>query len=105
MTINRTIVKASTIINKSELYTGITQKRKNNEGTKDKSLGILFFTNKSSKAVEVDFAILLKNDSIIFLPIKFITTTVAIIPMKIKHEANRLDKPSGTPYLLRKSII
>ena len=104
MTINRTIVKASTIINKSALYR-YNPKKKNNEGTKDKSLGILFFTNKSSKAVEVDFAILLKNDSIIFLPIKFITTTVAIIPMKINHEANRLDKPSGTPYLVRKSII
>ena len=39
----------------------------------ESNLGTLFFINKSSKVDEVDFAILLKNDRIVFLVIKFIT--------------------------------
>ena len=45
----------------------------------ESNLGTLFFINKSSKVDEVDFAILLKNDRIIFLVIKFITITIKLI--------------------------
>ena len=83
VTIKRIIVKASNIINKSSLYIGIIQNRKNNDGTNDNSLGTLFFINKSSKALAVDFAILLKNDNIIILPIKLIIKTINTIDMKI----------------------
>ena len=87
VTIKRIIVKASNIINKSSLYIGIIQNRKNNDGTNDNSLGTLFFINKSSKALAVDFAILLKNDNIIILPIKLIIKTINTIDMKISPEA------------------
>lgn len=76
---------------------GITQNKKNKDGTNDNSLGILFFTNKSSKGVVVDFAILLKNDRIILLPIKLIIRTITTIEMRINPEAKMLEKPFGTP--------
>jgi len=47
----------------------------------ESNLGTLFFINKSSKVDEVDFAILLKNDRIIFLVIKFIANTITLIDM------------------------
>ena len=97
VTIKRIIVKASNISNKSSLYIGIIKNRKNNDGTNDNSLGTLFFINKSSKALAVDFAILLKNDNIIILPIKLIIKTINTIDMKISPEANRFEKPFGTP--------
>jgi hypothetical protein len=46
----------------------------------------LFFINKSSKVDEVDFAILLKNDRIVFLVIKFIINTITLIDMIIRAE-------------------
>ena len=46
---------------------------------------------------EVDFAILLKNDRIILLPIKLIIRTITIIEMRINPEAKMLEKPFGTP--------
>jgi hypothetical protein len=88
VTINKIIVIASRTINKSSLYNGKTQKRKNKDGTYDSNLGILFLINKSSKVEEVDFAILLKNDKIIFLPMKLISITVITIDIKISPEAN-----------------
>ncbi len=82
------MVIASRTINKSSLYKGKTQKRKNRDGTYDSNLGILLLINKSSKVEEVDFAILLKNDKIIFLPMKLITITIVTIDIKISPEAN-----------------
>jgi hypothetical protein len=46
----------------------------------------LFFINKSSKVDEVDFAILLKNDRIVFLVIKFIINTITLIDIIIRAE-------------------
>ena len=52
----------------------------------ESNLGTLFFINKSSKVDEVDFAILLKNDRIIFLVIKFIANTITPIDIIIRAE-------------------
>ena len=52
----------------------------------ESNLGTLFFINKSSKVDEVDFAILLKNDRIVFLVIKFIINTITLIDMIISAE-------------------
>ena len=58
---------------------------------------IIQIINKSSKGLAVDFAILLKNDNITLLPIKLIIKTINTIDMKIIPEANRFEKPFGTP--------
>ena len=87
------------------MYIGTTQKRKNNEGINETNLGTLFLINKSSKDDEVDFAILLKKDRIIFLVIKLITTIIPTIETKIKPDANMSDRPSGIPLLLKNEVI
>jgi hypothetical protein len=46
----------------------------------------LFFINKSSKVDEVDFAILLKNDRIIFLVIKLIAKTITLMDIIIRAD-------------------
>ena len=46
----------------------------------------LFFINKSSKVDDVDFAILLKNDRIIFLVIKLIAKTITLMDIIIRAE-------------------
>ncbi|MBL6678231.1 MAG: hypothetical protein ISQ42_00335, partial [Flavobacteriaceae bacterium] len=94
---NNIIVIASSTINKSSLYKGRTQKRKNKDGTYESNLGILFLINKSSKVEAVDFAILLKNDKIIFLPMKLIIITTVTIEIKISPEANSSDILTGSP--------
>ena len=64
-------------------YVGIIQKRKNKEGIYDNNLGTLFFINRSSNDDDVDLAILLKKDKIIFLVIKLITITTREIEATI----------------------
>ena len=53
---------------------------------KESNLGTLFFINRSSNVDAVDFAILLKNDKIIFLVIKFIANTITLIDIIIRVE-------------------
>ena len=53
---------------------------------KESNLGTLFFINRSSNVDAVDFAILLKNDKIIFLVIKFIANTITLIDIIIRAE-------------------
>ena len=64
-------------------YVGIIQKRKNKEGIYDNSPGTLFFIYRSSNEDDVDLAILLKKDKIIFLVIKLITITTREIEATI----------------------
>ena len=52
----------------------------------ESNLGTLFFINKSSKVDEVDFAILLKNDRIIFLVTKFIANTITLIDLNLTEK-------------------
>ena len=54
---------------------------------KESNLGTLFFINRSSNVDAVDFAILLKNDKIVFLVIKFIANTIIPIDIIIRAEA------------------
>ena len=53
---------------------------------KESNLGTLFFISRSSNVDAVDFAILLKNDRIIFLVIKFITKTITPIDIIIRAD-------------------
>ena len=52
----------------------------------ESNLGTLFLINRSSNLDAVDFAILLKNDRIIFLVIKFIANTITLIDIIIRAE-------------------
>ena len=54
---------------------------------KESNLGTLFLINRSSNLDAVDFAILLKNDRIVFLVIKFIAYTITPIDIIIRAEA------------------
>jgi hypothetical protein len=54
---------------------------------KESNLGTLFLIKRSSNVDAVDFAILLKNDRIVFLVIKFIANTITPIDMIIRAEA------------------
>ncbi len=53
---------------------------------KESNLGTLFFISRSSNVDAVDFAILLKNDRIIFLVIKFIAKTITPIDIIIRAD-------------------
>ena len=53
---------------------------------KESNLGTLFFIRRSSNVDAVDFAILLKNDRIIFLVIKFIAKTITPIDIIIRAD-------------------
>ena len=54
---------------------------------KESNLGTLFLINRSSNLDAVDFAILLKNDRIVFLVIKLIANTITTIDIIIRAEA------------------
>ena len=54
---------------------------------KESNLGTLFFISRSSNVDAVDFAILLKNDRIVFLVIKFIANTITPIDTIIRADA------------------
>ena len=54
---------------------------------KESNLGTLFFISRSSNVDAVDFAILLKNERIIFLVIKFIAKTITPIDIIIRANA------------------
>ena len=54
---------------------------------KESNLGTLFLIKRSSNVDAVDFAILLKNDRIVFLVIKFITNTITLIDIIIRADA------------------
>ena len=54
---------------------------------KESNLGTLFLIKRSSNVDAVDFAILLKNDRIVFLVIKFIARTIILIDTIIRPEA------------------
>ena len=53
---------------------------------KESNLGTLFFISRSSNVDAVDFAILLKNDRIVFLVIKFIAKTITPIDIIIRAD-------------------
>ena len=53
---------------------------------KESNLGTLFLINRSSNLDAVDFAILLKNDRIVFLVIKFIANTITPIDIIIRAD-------------------
>jgi hypothetical protein len=65
----------------------------------------LFFINRSSNDEDVDFAILLKNDKIIFLVIKLITITIKEIEAVIAKAANPFETRALKPLEVKKVII
>ena len=65
----------------------------------------MFFINRSSKDEAVDFAILLKNDKIIFLVIKLITITIKEIEAVIIKAANPLETRVLMPLEVKNVII
>ena len=64
----------------------------------------MFFINRSSKDEEVDLAILLKNDKIIFLVIKLITITIKEIEAVIAKAANPFETRALKPLEVKKVI-
>ena len=105
VSINRITVNASIRRYIVLEYEGIIQKRKNKEGIYDNNRGTLFFINRSSKDEEVDFAILLKNDKMIFLVIKLITITTKVIEAVIIKAANPLETRALSPLEVKKLTI
>ena len=86
-------------------YVGIIQKRKNKEGIYDNNPGTLFFINRSSNEDDVDLAILLKKDKIIFLVIKLITITTREIEATIIRVAKPWETSSVNPLDVKNVII